>query len=73
VANGDRFKFGGLLVLAAILARQGRLDEAREASQQLTKLRPGATVTWVDDTWRGLKPELRERLGRDLRKAGLPA
>jgi tetratricopeptide (TPR) repeat protein len=72
VVNGNRFKFGGLLVLSAILARQGRLDEAREASQQLTQLRPDATISWVDNTWRGLNPDFRERFGQDLREANLP-
>jgi tetratricopeptide (TPR) repeat protein len=72
VAHGRRARVGGLLVLMALLARQGRLEEAKSVLQDLLSLRPDLTVTSLQRNWSGALPEVGERFAADLRTAGLP-
>ncbi|NRG16579.1 tetratricopeptide repeat protein [Rhizobiales bacterium] len=64
-------------LLAAILGRQGRRDEAKEALAELERLRPGYTCAEARREWYfGPRPFISERfierLLTDLRAAGLP-
>jgi len=72
VANGHRIRHGGLLLLAATLARQGRLDEAADAVEALREARPRLTLSRLLDNWTGMSPAFGEKLTDDLRAAGLP-
>ena len=72
VVHGHRIKYGGLIVLAATLARQDRLEEAGDAIQALLRIRPKLTASRLTTTWRGMSPSIEASLTEGLRKAGLP-
>ncbi len=59
-------------MLAAILARQNRLEEANATIQDLLRIRPKLTIARLTTAWRGMTPTVEEQLTEDLRKAGMP-
>ena len=62
----------GFIMLAAILVRQGRRDEAHEAIAQALRLKPELTVTRFAAAWCGMAAAQSTGLLDDLRKAGVP-
>jgi tetratricopeptide (TPR) repeat protein len=63
---------GGHRMLAASCGRAGRIDEARAALDQLSRLAPGQTVETIRTQLPIKRPEDLERYLDGLRKAGLP-
>ena len=62
----------GYLVLAAILARQDRLEDARAFIAEAQAIRPDLTISRIQHCWLHFNPPYMERFIGDLRKAGLP-
>lgn len=62
----------GLLIFAAVVTRQGRIDEARDIIDELTDRWPGITLTRLQNCWRTLAPEYLDMFVTDLKSAGLP-
>ena len=62
----------GRLLLAATLARQGRLDEARQAAAEVQEIRSDMTLSRFHQAWSVMDKDYMEMLSEDLRKAGLP-
>jgi adenylate cyclase len=58
--------------LAVAYANLGRLDEGKEAIQQLLRLAPGDTVELVSRNIPIVDPQIMERFLDGLRKAGMP-
>ncbi|MEM7226307.1 MAG: hypothetical protein AAF495_25250 [Pseudomonadota bacterium] len=62
----------GRLILAAVLVRQERIEEARQTAAESLKIRPDVTLTKVGEVLGHLSADSRERFLGDLRQAGLP-
>jgi tetratricopeptide (TPR) repeat protein len=60
------------LILAASYAHAGRQDDAEWTVDQLLILNPMTTLSHTDNAMPIAKPELKQQLLDDLRKAGLP-
>jgi TolB-like protein/DNA-binding winged helix-turn-helix (wHTH) protein/Tfp pilus assembly protein PilF len=60
------------LILAASYAQAGRQDDAEWTVDQLLILNPMTTLSHTDNAMPIAKPELKQQLLDDLRKAGLP-
>lgn len=60
------------LTLAAVLVRQGRLEEANDAIATALLVRPDMTISLLQASWRKFAPDYMEKFLGDLRKAGLP-
>ena len=60
------------LLLAAVLIRQEREDEARATVSEALALRPEISLTIFRTAWRTLSPHYRDIVLEDLRKAGVP-
>jgi len=60
------------LILGAILVRQGRLEEARSAIADSRALQPKITISRLKVAWRTMGQRYREKLLKDLERAGLP-
>ena len=60
------------LLLAAVLIRQEREDEARATVSEALALRPEISLTRFRTAWRTLSPHYRDIVLEDLRKAGVP-
>jgi adenylate cyclase len=71
-AYGNRMRIGGLLILIAILARQGRAEEAKDAIHELQTIRADVTLSTVSGGWTGMSAAVAKRITNDLRDAGLP-
>ena len=61
----------GLMTLAAILARQGRLEEAKATVAELAESRPDFTLSRLQACWRHLTPDYLNMYLQDLKAAGL--
>jgi TolB-like protein len=72
VAHGYLAGSMGLLILAAVLARQGRVAEAGDIIHELAGRSPDITLTRLQNCWQTLAPNYLDMFVTDLRSAGLP-
>ena len=72
VAHGRFVGPYGLLASAVVLARLGRVDDARLAIEELVEQRPDLRLPMVERNWQHMAPDYLGMLLEDLRIAGFP-